>query len=162
MVGLLLQLLLLYKVNAIIPIAHFVDSATYTWRTIPTTGCRARSTSLWVHRNLFWQLSRDGNLHVSGISHATAASPKPSFRVPWRLGEAVVGRGNAGGTSSKSGHPCPCQNCSQGPPAEKAGGGSLLNRPSCPPDDPIGHGIEQKWSYSDKVQSLLTLYQPHR
>ena len=27
------------------------------------TGCRARSTFLWVHRNLIWQLSRDGNLN---------------------------------------------------------------------------------------------------
>ena len=41
------------------------------------TGCGARSTSsLWVHRNLFWRLSRDRNLHSSGISHATTASPK--------------------------------------------------------------------------------------
>ena len=30
---------------------------------------RAGSTSLWVHRNLFWQLSRDGNLHGSAMSH---------------------------------------------------------------------------------------------
>ena len=30
---------------------------------------------------------------------------------------------------------CPCQNCSQRPPAEKTTGGSLLNPPSCPPDD---------------------------
>ena len=41
-----------------------------------TTGCRARSTSLWVCRNLFCQLSRDGNLHGSGISHAMTASKK--------------------------------------------------------------------------------------
>ena len=33
----------------------------------------------------------------------------------------------------KSGHPCPCQDCSQQPPAEKTGRESLLNRPSCPP-----------------------------
>ena len=36
----------------------------------------------------------------------------------------------------------PCQNCSQGPHAEQTGRGSLLNRPSCPPDDPIGQGTE--------------------
>ena len=56
-------------------------------------------------------------------------------------GDAVVGRGNAGRTS-KSGHICPCQSCSQEPPAEKTGRGALLNRPSCPPDDPIGQGTE--------------------
>ena len=38
--------------------------------------------------------------------------------------------GNAGRTTSKSGHPCPCQNCPQRPSAEKkTGWGSLLNNP---------------------------------
>ena len=36
----------------------------------------------------------------------------------------------------ESGDPCQCRNCSQGPPAEKTGRGSLLNRPSCPPPPP--------------------------
>ena len=76
------------------------------------TGCGARSTPLWVHKNLSWQLSRDGNLHGSGMSHATTASPKPSFKAPWRVGDTVVGRGNAGWTTPKSGRPCPCQNYS--------------------------------------------------
>ena len=44
---------------------------------------------------------------------------KPSFRAFWRVADAVAGTGNAGWTASKSGHPCPCQNCSQWPPAEK-------------------------------------------
>ena len=51
-----------------------------TWNIRPTTGCGARSTSLWVQRNLFWQLSRDGNLHDSGMSHAMTASPKPRLQ----------------------------------------------------------------------------------
>ena len=38
--------------------------------------------------------------------------------------------------------PCPCQNCSQGPPGEKIGRGSLLNRSSCPPDEQIVQGTE--------------------
>ena len=63
------------------------------------------SASFWVHMNLFWQLSGDGNLHGSGILHATTISPKPFFKAPWSLGDAVVGRGNAGWTTSKSGHP---------------------------------------------------------
>ena len=92
--------------------------------------------------NLFWQLSREGNLHGSGMSHATTASPKPSSRAPGRVGGAVVDRGNAGWTTSKNGHICPCQSCSQRPPAEKTGRRSLLNRPSCSSDDPIGQGIE--------------------
>ena len=85
---------------------------------------------------------QEGNLHGSGMSHATTAIPKPSFRAPWRVGDAVVVRGNAGWTSSKSGHPCSCQNCSQWPPPEKAGRGSLLNRPSSPLVNPIDQGTE--------------------
>ena len=103
-----------------------------TWSTRPTTGCGARSTFLRVHMNLFWHLSGDGNLHGSGMSHATTASPKPSFRAPWKVGDAVIDRGNAGWTS-KSAYSCPCQSCSQGPPAEKTGIEFLLNCPSCPP-----------------------------
>ena len=51
-------------------------------------------------------------------------------------------RRNGGWTTSKSGHPCPCQICSQGPSAEKTGRGSLLNRPSRSQNDPIGHGAK--------------------
>ena len=114
-------------------------SASPTWSTRPTTACGARSSSLWVHRNLFWQLPGDGNLHGLGcMSNSTTASPKPSFRAPWKVGDTVVSRGNGGWTLSKSGHSCPCQNCSQWPLAEKTGRGSLLNRLFCLADDPIG------------------------
>ena len=133
-----------------------------TWSTRSTTGCGARSASLWVHRNIFWLLSRDGNLHGSGMSHATTASPKPTFRAPWRMGDAVVSKGNAGWTTSKSGHPCPCKNCSQWPPAEKTGRGSLLNRPPStpppPPDDSMGKGTELNWieSFSYRAGPVYT------
>ena len=73
-----------------------------TWSTGPRTGCGARSTSLWVHRNLFWQLPRDGNLHGSGMSHDTTASPKPFFRAHWRVGDAMVSREDTAWTTSKS------------------------------------------------------------
>ena len=63
-------------------------------------------------------------------------------RAFWRLSDAVVGRGNAGLTTSKSGHSCQCQNFSQGSPAERTGRRSLLNRPLCLPDDPIGQGSD--------------------
>ena len=35
---------------------YFLEEASLIWGR-PTTGCGARSTSLWVHRNLFWQLT---------------------------------------------------------------------------------------------------------
>ena len=44
---------------------------------------------------------------------------KPSNRGPWRVDNTMVSRENARWTTSKSGRPCPCQNCSQGPPAKK-------------------------------------------
>ena len=113
--------------------------------------------TLRVSRNLFWQLSRDGNLHGSSISHATTASQKTFLRAPWRVGVAVVGRGNAGGTTSKRGHSYPYQNCSQGPPAEKTGRGSLLNHPSCSPDDPIHQGTELKWTELTMLTSVTTI-----
>ena len=53
--------------------------------------------------------SGDGNFHGWGMAHAKTASPKPSSRDPLRVGDAVVGRGNAGWTTPKSGHPRPCQ-----------------------------------------------------
>ena len=69
------------------------------------------------------------------MSYATTASPKPSFRAPWRVGDVVAGRGHAAWTSMR-GYSCPCQNCSWLPPAEKTGIGSLLNRVSSPLNDP--------------------------
>ena len=56
---------------------------------------RSKINFLGVHRNLFLQLSRDGNLHGSGVSYAMTASPEPFLGVPWRMDETVVGRGNA-------------------------------------------------------------------
>ena len=74
------------------------------------------------------------------VCHTPPASPKLSFRAPWRVGNTVVSRGNVGWTTAKNGHLCPNQTCSQGPPAEKTGRGSPVNHPSCPPVDPIGTG----------------------
>ena len=34
--------------------------------------------------------SFDGNLHGSGMSRATIACLEPTFRAPWRVGDAVV------------------------------------------------------------------------
>ena len=78
------------------------------------------------------QLSRDENLLGSGMSQATTAFPKPSFREHCGVGNAVVSRGNIGRTTSKSGHLYPCQNCSQGPLAERIGSRSPLNHPRVP------------------------------
>ena len=65
-------------------------SAYPTWTKRPTTGCGARLTPLWVHRNLFRQLSRNGNWHGSGLSHFMTASPNPAFRSPWRVGLSLI------------------------------------------------------------------------
>ena len=69
---------------------------------------RSKISFLWAYRSFFWQLSRDGNLHGLCLSCAISASPNPSSTVLFRVGYAMVGRGNAGWTMSKSGHPCLC------------------------------------------------------
>ena len=77
------------------PSARGNFSAFPTWITKPTTGCGARSASLWVHRSLVWLLSRDGNLHGSGMSHVTTTSPNPFFRAPrrpWSAEEMLDGQ----------------------------------------------------------------------
>ena len=80
------------------------------------------------------------------------------FRPPWRVGDALVFSENAGRTS-KCGHPCLCQSCTQEPPAEMTGRGSLLNRPSCSPDDPVVQGDEPNWGKRRTV--LYTSKCPH-
>ena len=117
-----------------------------TWSTRPMTGYRARSTFLWVHKNLFWQLSRRRKLasfgHVTRhdslsntILHATLEGWRRHSR------QRKCWKDNI--------KDCPCQNCSQGLHAEKTGTGSLLNCPSClsppPPPTPIGQGTELNW-----------------
>ena len=108
----------------------------------------AERDQLPCSRNLFWQLPRDGSLNGLGMSHATmTACPKPSFRAPWREGDVVVSRGNVGLTTSKSGHPSPCQNSSQGPSAEKTEkriSAELSLMPPPPPNNPIGQRTELK------------------
>ena len=76
-----------------------------TWSTRPTSWCGARSTSLLVHRNLFWQLSIDGNSNGSGMSRATTASPKSSSRTAEAVSDAAVGKGKTGPAMSKTGQP---------------------------------------------------------
>ena len=51
-----------------------------TCSTRQINGYGAKSASLWVHRSLFWQLSRDGNLYSLCASFAEAASSKPFWR----------------------------------------------------------------------------------
>ena len=125
-------------------------SASPAWSTRPMTGCGTISASMWVHMNPFWQLSRDGNLHGSGMSHALTASSKPCFRTPRRVGNAMDGRGNAGWTTSKGAHLCACQNCSQWspakPPKKKNGRQSQLSHPSCTPLNPISRGSKVNWT----------------
>ena len=74
----------------------------------------------------------------------------------------MIGTGNAGWTTSKSGQPCPCQNCSRWPLVEKAEGGSLLTRPLCPPDNPARQGtdvtdVEESLKRTVQHQSVITI-----
>ena len=102
---------------------------------------------LLVSQRNFWQLSRDRNLHW--VCHAPW---QPLQNHPLghlgRVSNAMVSRGNAGWTS-KNGRPYLCQNCWRWPPAEQTGKWSLLNRPSCPPNDPFISGGELQLQSED-------------
>ena len=61
-----------------------------------------RRTSLLYQRN--------GNSHGSSMSRTKTASSNPFLTSFSGIGDIVVGRRNAGWTTSVSGRPCPCQN----------------------------------------------------
>ena len=94
------------------------------------TGCGTRSASLRVHRNLFWQLSRDGNsqgILEGGRRHGLERKcwmdnikQWTSLPVPELLAMASCRMIN--------------------------GREYLQNRLSCPPDEPIGQGTELRWT----------------
>ena len=114
------------------------------------------SSSVFVRVVHSW----DGNGRSSGMSEVTTASPKPSFRARWRVATPWSTQEMLGGQHqivdtlahpcpSKSGHPCtslPMPELLTGASCRKSGRGSLLNRPSCPLDDPIGQGTEANWT----------------
>ena len=70
---------------------------------------------------------------------------KTSLRAPWRMGDAVVGRINAGRITSKSGHPC-----SQEPLTKDW---KMISDESslCPPDDLIDQGTALTCRLSDPL-----------
>ena len=84
----------------------------------------------------------------------------PACHTP-QQGNAVVSTGNAKWTTSKTGYQCPCRNCSQWPPTEKTGRRSLLNHPSCPPDDPTITGpnwTDCGWSRSGQKELFASFF----
>ena len=91
-----------------------------------------------------WQEERDSCMVWACHTPQQPPHNHPSRHL-WRMGNAVVSRANAGWTTSKSGYPCPSQNCSQWSPAYKTGRGSLLNHLLHPPDDPISQGTKLNW-----------------
>ena len=66
-------------------------------------------------------------------------------------GDTVVSRDNEGWSTWKGGQTCPRQNCSWRAPAEKIGRRSLLNRPSCPPEEKSGQGTN--WTVQRMVKA---------
>ena len=87
---------------------------------------------------------REMEMHMVRACHTPQQPLQTSFKPPWSVGKAMVGR-DVGWSTSKSGHPCPYQNCTRWPPAEKTEGGSLLNRASRPSDDSIIRGTQANW-----------------
>ena len=89
-----------------------------TWSTRPTMGAEQNQPPCeltGISSGDFQEM----NTCMVQACHAIPASPKPSCRAPWRAGDAVVGKRNAGWTTSKSEHPYPRQSCSQWPPTKR-------------------------------------------
>ena len=142
-------LLTLTKWSRLLKLSAWGDFSTSPTSSItPRTGCVARSTSLLIHRNLFWQLSRDGNLHGSGMSHAMATFENhPSghlwgWVMLWWAEEVLDGHNQRVKVPSHS------RSAYKG--LQKVGGGggggSLLSHPSCSPNYPISQGTELNWT----------------
>ena len=120
----------------------------FTYATLiirPTT----RSTFLWVHSNLLWQLSRDRNLHGSVMSHAKTASSKPPFRAPclfvWNtvtlqgtLATPLSAEEMLDGLHQRVDIHVHARTAHKGLRQKRLEEDLLLNRPSGPPDGPIG------------------------
>ena len=108
---------------------------------------RMQINFLGVHRNLFWQLSTDGNLHGSGMSLVTTSSQTyPSghlggWTTPWWVKEMRDGQRQRVDIPAHE---------------EKAWRESVLNRPSHPPplDDLIGQGIKLNWTYNNYTKPI--------
>ena len=101
-------------------------------------------TKDWVQSKINYLVGPQEPLLATGMSRTTTASPKPFFRAPRRVGDAMVSRTKkAWWTTSKSGCPCLCQNCSRGPSTEKTGSGSLLNPPAYPPPPPMTQLVKE-------------------
>ena len=72
-------------------------------------------------------------LYGSGTSHVMTASPNSSSRAPWRVDDAVVGKGNLDGHLRRLDIPAHARTAHKGLlQLKKTGGRSLLNCPSCP------------------------------
>ena len=91
------------------------------------------------------------------MSHATTTYRKPFFSASWRVGDAFSRQKKCWMDNIKEWTSCPCQKCSQVPPAGNTRRGSLLNLLSCLPDYLIGQGTELKLTASSPkcVNSLV-------
>ena len=124
---------------------------------IPSVQCNA--TVLSVCRNALYSKHRCPIAHNTWIPHDTIrygtcneclSKNKKKSGQPWRVGDAAVGRGTSGQTTTESGRrPCSCLNCSSWRLAEKTGRGFQLNRPS----GPLDH-IASQWTELNRRRAV--------
>ena len=115
------------------------------WSTRPATGCGTRSTSLLVHRTSSVNCQEMETCMVRACyTPWWPLQGHPSGHL--RGGQCCGQQQKCWKDNIRDWTPCPCRDCTWGPPAEGTEGGSLLNHPSCSPDDLISHGIELDWS----------------
>ena len=121
------------------------------------TGCGVRSTSLWAQRNLFWQLSRDGNLHgIWYVTHSDSLS-KTSLQSTLEGGQRHGWQRKCWMDNVKEWTSLPMPKLLKKAPEERTERGSLLNCLSRLPNDPIGHGTELNWTETDIYERLARM-----
>ena len=123
------------------PSARGNFSGSLTWSTRPMTERRARSTSLWPHRNLFWQLQRDGN-SLTQSGHVTCYNS---------LSKAILWATKVSGQHHGQQRKCWLDNVKQWTciPARTAHNclpqkrleENVLNHSSCPPTTQVVKGL---------------------
>ena len=78
-----------------------------------------------------------------GMSHATTASQKLSFRARWRVGDTLVGREMLDGQHQRVDIPAYARTAYKGCLQKRREEDIyLLNHPLCPPDDPLHQGTD--------------------
>ena len=147
---------------------YFSVKLSLLWPTFTTMVMLTEISNQWVTDLKFANLKQVGAwfctffylLVLAWFRHVTCPNSltKTILQSTLEVGHTMVGRGNAGWTTSKSA--ClPIPELLTKTFCRKTGRGYLQNSPLCPPDNPVGQGTELNWIWSmiEASQGLLMI-----